>query len=81
MIYHLQIKFRWEEDKVQLLVREAESIFDRNTVGPKRYISLYQKYTGLLSGEADKDKDRFLAGKPPLKGNIIYCKSNIMLGL
>jgi hypothetical protein len=29
---------------------------------------MYQKYAGLLSGEADKDKDRFLASKPPLKG-------------
>ncbi len=60
--------FRWEEDKIQSLVREAEAIFDRNTIGPKRYISLYEKYTGLLSGAADQDKDRFLASKPPLKG-------------
>ena len=59
---------RWEEDKVQSLVREAETIFDLNTIGPKRYISLYQKYSGLLSGEADKDKERFLSSKPPLKG-------------
>jgi hypothetical protein len=59
-------------------VREAEAIFDRNTIGPKRYILMYQKYAGLLSGEADKDKDRFLASKPPLKGFkhllfIFYC--------
>jgi hypothetical protein len=38
-------------------------------IGPKRYISLYEKYSGLLSGEADKDKERFLSGKPPLKGS------------
>ena len=53
---------------MQGLVREAQTIFDRNTVGPRRYISLYEKYSGLLSGEADRDKDRFLASTPPLKG-------------
>jgi hypothetical protein len=37
-------------------------------VGPRRYISLYEKYSGLLSGKADTDKDTFLAGKPYLKG-------------
>ena len=59
---------RWEEDKVQALVREAEAIFDRNTIGPIRYVAMYQKYSGLLSGEADKDKNKFLAGKPSLEG-------------
>lgn len=59
---------RWEEDKIQHLVDEALDIFDRNTVGPNRYISLYGKYTGLLSGEADQDKNKFLDGKPVLKG-------------
>ena len=54
---------------MQGLVREAQTIFDRNTVGPRRYISLYEKYSGLLSGEADRDKDRFLASTPPLKGS------------
>lgn len=31
--------------------------------GPTKYIKLYDKYSGLLSGQADQEKDDFLARK------------------
>lgn len=57
----------WEEEHIQDLVKQAMDIFYSNIIGPKRYISLYDKYTTLLNGQADKDKDKFLEAKAHLK--------------
>ena len=58
----------WKEDHVQELVKNVVDTFEKNTVGPIEYIRLYDKYSGLLSGEADRDKADFLAmSDAPLK--------------
>lgn len=49
------------------MVKQAEEIFDRNVVGPKKYINLYNKYATLLNGEAEKDKEEFLKGEATLQ--------------
>ncbi len=56
----------WHEDHVQNLVKQAMDIFDRNVIGPRRYISLYETYSTLLNGQAEKDKDAFLESTAPL---------------
>jgi len=48
------------------LVEEAVQIFEANAIGPKRYINLYNKYSRLLNGQEEKDKDAFLETKAPL---------------
>ena len=58
---------RWPEDRVQDLVRQAEEIFDLNVIGPRRYITMYDKYSKLLTGQAEKDKDNFLKGEATLE--------------
>ncbi len=56
----------WEEDHIQDLVRQAQDIFDKNIIGPKKYICLYEKYSELLNGDAERDKDEFLKGEATL---------------
>ena len=56
----------WEEDFVQDMCARAVSIFERNVPGPRKYLRLYDAYKHLLNGDADKDRDRFLAGKASL---------------
>ena len=58
---------RWQEDHIQGLVRQAEEIFDKNIIGPKKYITLYDKYSTLLTGQAEIDKDEFLKGEATLE--------------
>ena len=58
---------RWEEDHIQDLVKQAMEIFDKNIVGPKRYIALYEKYSTLLNGQADRIRDEFLEAQAPLE--------------
>ena len=50
----------WEEDHIQNLVSEATKIFQSNTIGPRKYIKSYDKYSTLLNGQAKLDKDDFL---------------------
>ena len=63
----LPFTVQWKENYIQSLVQEAEQIFDANAIGPKRYINLYNKYSRLLNGQEEKDKDAFLETKAPLK--------------
>ena len=56
----------WEENYIQDLVRQAIEIFDKNIIGPKRYIKLYDTYSNLLTGQAEEDKDKFLQGDASL---------------
>lgn len=51
----------WQEDHVQECVRKVEAIFRKNTEGPAEYVRMYDKYSDLLDGEADREKDVFLA--------------------
>ena len=48
------------------LVKQVEEIFDKNIIGPKKYIALYDKYSRLLTDEAEKDRDEFLQGEATL---------------
>ena len=57
---------QWEEDHIQSLVQQVIEIFDINAIGPKMYISLYEKYSTLLNGQEEKDKNNFLETKAPL---------------
>jgi len=50
----------WEEDRVQELCKEAILIFESNLIGPRKYIKLYNEYTELLNGNAEKERDQFL---------------------
>lgn len=45
---------------------EAVTIFDTNTVGPRSYISMYDKYRDILTGQSDRDKEVFLASEASL---------------
>ena len=56
----------WEEDYVQQLVTEAETIFDANTVGPRSYIEMYVKYHDILTGQSERDKETFLGSDASL---------------
>ncbi|XP_059095302.1 dynein axonemal heavy chain 3-like [Tigriopus californicus] len=60
------LSVNWEEDKVQALYRRAMEILDRNIIGPKSYVHIYDKYEALLSGQALKDRDQFLAAQASL---------------
>ena len=42
------------------------TIFDTNTVGPRSYISMYDKYRDILTGQSDRDKEAFLASEASL---------------
>ena len=48
------------------MVKQVEEIFDKNIIGPKKYIALYDKYSRLLTDEAEKDRDEFLKGEANL---------------
>ena len=41
-------------------VREAVAIFDANTIGPRSYIRMYDKYQDILTGQSERDKEEFL---------------------
>ena len=53
----------WEEDYIQDICNKVSEVFDANAVGPMKYIKMYEKYSGLLSGQADKERNDFLSIK------------------
>ena len=48
-------------------VREAVAIFDANTIGPRSYIRMYDKYQDILTGQSEKDKEEFLKSDASLE--------------
>lgn len=60
------LSVNWEEDQVQALYRRAMEILDRNVIGPKSYVHIYDKYEALLNGQALKERDQFLASQANL---------------
>lgn len=50
-----------EESLVKDFVHRAVDIFQHNTVGPQKYLSVYRKYTDLLNGKSDQDVTHFLS--------------------
>ena len=45
---------------------EAKSIFDSNTVGPRAYVKMYDKYKDILTGQSLNDKEEFLKSEATL---------------
>jgi len=50
-----------EESLVTDFIQRAMEIFQRNTLGPQKYLNLYRKYTDLLNGKSDQEVSGFLA--------------------
>ncbi|XP_042559183.1 dynein axonemal heavy chain 3 isoform X2 [Clupea harengus] len=57
-----------EEALVTDLINQARAIFNRNTVGPQRYLDVYKKYNSLLDNSAKQDILAFLKEKHSLQG-------------
>ena len=47
-------------------VSEAKAIFDANTVGPRAYVKMYDKYKDILTGQSLNDKEEFLKSEATL---------------
>ena len=50
-----------DESLVKDFIHRAMDIFQCNTRGPQKYLSLYRKYAELLNGKSDEDVTGFLA--------------------
>ncbi|XP_014014461.1 dynein axonemal heavy chain 3 [Salmo salar] len=59
---------RPDELLVTDLINRAKSIFQKNTVGPKKYLNVYKKYSNLLDNTAKQDIVAFLKEKHSLQG-------------
>ncbi|XP_008290011.1 dynein heavy chain 3, axonemal [Stegastes partitus] len=57
-----------DESLVTSLISKAKDVFDNNTVGPQRYLTVYQKYSNLLDNTAKQDVSAFLKEKHSLTG-------------
>merc|ERR1719422_2948573 len=60
------LEVTWNEDYVQQLVSEAKAIFDANTVGPRAYVKMYDKYADILTGQSLNQKEEFLKSEATL---------------
>ena len=47
-------------------VSEAKAIFDANTVGPRAYVKMYDKYADILTGQSLNQKEEFLKSEATL---------------
>ncbi|XP_035537407.1 dynein heavy chain 3, axonemal [Morone saxatilis] len=59
-----------EESLVTNLINKAKDVFDKNTVGPKKYLNVYDKYSNLLDHSAKQEISTFLKEKHSLDGFI-----------
>uniref|UniRef100_A0A8C4DXT9 Dynein axonemal heavy chain 3 n=1 Tax=Dicentrarchus labrax TaxID=13489 RepID=A0A8C4DXT9_DICLA len=59
-----------EESLVTNLINKAKDVFDKNTVGPKKYLNVYEKYSNLLDHSAKQEISTFLKEKHSLEGFI-----------
>uniref|UniRef100_A0A3P8TPE1 Uncharacterized protein n=1 Tax=Amphiprion percula TaxID=161767 RepID=A0A3P8TPE1_AMPPE len=57
-----------DESLVTNLINKAKDVFNKNTVGPQKYLNVYQKYSNLLDNTAKQDVSAFLKEKHSLKG-------------
>ncbi|XP_047106954.1 dynein axonemal heavy chain 3 [Schistocerca piceifrons] len=53
-----------EEDRVQQILSKALSSFDKNSVGPQKYLVTYDPYMHLLNGEASEELADFFKSDP-----------------
>nr|XP_043909238.1 dynein axonemal heavy chain 3-like [Solea senegalensis] len=51
---------RPDESLVTDLMNKVEDVFNRNTVGPKKYLNVYQKYSDLLDNTAKRETATFI---------------------
>ncbi|XP_024913275.1 dynein heavy chain 3, axonemal-like [Cynoglossus semilaevis] len=56
-----------EEYLVTDLVNKVEDIFNRNTVGPTKYLNVYEKYHNLLDNTAQEEMEVFLTQENTLE--------------
>ncbi|XP_058476444.1 dynein axonemal heavy chain 3-like [Solea solea] len=49
-----------DENMVTDLLNKVEDILNKNTVGPKKYLNVYQKYSNLLDNTAKQEIEAFL---------------------
>ncbi|XP_076842922.1 dynein axonemal heavy chain 3 [Brachyhypopomus gauderio] len=59
---------RPDESLVSDLLSQAKNIFQKNTVGPHRYLDVYKKYSHLLDTSARQEIVSFLKEKHSLQG-------------
>ncbi|CAL9691103.1 unnamed protein product [Knipowitschia caucasica] len=59
---------RPDESWVTDILQEAREIFDKNSVGPEKYLNSYHKYSDLLDERAKCDITAFLTEKHSLEG-------------
>ncbi|KAI3358460.1 hypothetical protein L3Q82_014895 [Scortum barcoo] len=57
-----------EESLVTNIIDKAMEVFHKNTVGPKKYLNVYQKYSNLLDHTARQEISGFLKEKHSLEG-------------
>ncbi|XP_074137053.1 dynein axonemal heavy chain 3 isoform X1 [Sminthopsis crassicaudata] len=50
-----------DEILVSDFVKQTEEVFEKNQVGPKKYLDVYQKYNNLLDGTAKEEVTSFLS--------------------
>ncbi|KAM7373014.1 hypothetical protein PAMP_007900 [Pampus punctatissimus] len=55
-----------DESLVANIIIKAKDIFHKNTVGPEKYLNVYQKYSNLLDNTAKQDITAFLKEKHSL---------------
>ncbi|XP_076020504.1 dynein axonemal heavy chain 3-like [Genypterus blacodes] len=56
-----------EETLVTNLINNAKEVHDMNTVGPHKYLHMYDKYTSLLDNTAEEDTTAFLSREHSLE--------------
>ncbi|XP_062266298.1 dynein axonemal heavy chain 3 [Platichthys flesus] len=64
-----------DESLVISVINEVENVFNRNTVGPKKYLNVYQKYSNLLDDTEKQAISVFLTEKHSLEGSTGKIKS------
>nr|XP_046272658.1 dynein axonemal heavy chain 3 isoform X3 [Scatophagus argus] len=57
-----------DESLVTNVISKAKDVFHKNTVGPKKYLNSYQKYSNLLDQSAKQEISAFLKEKHSLEG-------------
>ncbi|KAL4617872.1 dynein heavy chain 3, axonemal [Arapaima gigas] len=55
-----------DEFLVSSIIHTAMEIFQKNTVGPNRYLNIYSKYSDLINGNAKQEISSFLTQKHSL---------------
>ncbi|XP_053190892.1 dynein axonemal heavy chain 3 [Scomber japonicus] len=57
-----------DESLVTKIISKTKDVFHKNTVGPEKYLNVYQKYSSLLDNTAKQDITAFLKEKHSLEG-------------